>query len=132
MLSDVWSLATENGLILFYEASSCVNRNISNADSLQRVAEKSVPIYFWFGSERSNVAHFHWITACQYEKKSQLCKWMILGSAPLPSSSSCLLAFLWSSCRSACQWVISEIQIANEPGALEEGLALNSVSHSAK
>ena len=30
------------------EFSSCVKRNISNADSLQRVAEKSVPIYFWF------------------------------------------------------------------------------------
>lgn len=48
--SYVWSLATENGLL--FEAGSCAKRNISNADSLQRVAEQSVPIYFWFGRER--------------------------------------------------------------------------------
>lgn len=30
---------------------------------------------------------------------------MVLGSAPLPAGSSCLLASLWSSCRSVCHWV---------------------------
>lgn len=30
---------------------------------------------------------------------------MVAGSAPLPAGSSCLLAFLWSSCRSVCHWV---------------------------
>lgn len=49
---------------------------------------------------------------------------MILGSAPLPGSSSCLLAFLWSSCRSVCHWV----NLRNT-GPLEEVLALNSALH---
>lgn len=38
--SHVWSLAVRNGF--FCEAGSCARRNISNADSLQREAERSV------------------------------------------------------------------------------------------
>lgn len=50
--SHVWSLATRNGFL--YEAGSCAKRNISNADSLQREAERSVSNLFlrWQGTAR--------------------------------------------------------------------------------
>lgn len=50
--SHVWSLATGNGFL--YEAGSCAERNISNADSLQRGAEGSVSnvAVLWQGTAR--------------------------------------------------------------------------------
>lgn len=67
-----------------------MKRNISGADSLQREAEQSAPIYFWFWQRKT---HFHWMTAAQFKEKSlfllkdDLRKCPITGQLLLPAGS---------------------------------------------